>query len=100
MDPIDTLPETWSKIAAIEIVRIEAEMERELCPLHPLYDLVGHCVGRRDGEDDFLFYFPTHPKPVVVVHLTWSREETSDFPSATFFTSAEDFSQNWRRIFD
>jgi hypothetical protein len=97
---MDTLPETWVKVAAAEAARFEAELRREVCSLHPLFGVAGRCIARREGRDDFLFSFPSHSKQIAVVHLTWANEKTADFPWTTFFESAEEFLLNWKRIFE
>jgi hypothetical protein len=100
MHALDTLPETWAKVADAEARRLEAELKREVCSLHPLFGLTVVCIARREGRDDFLFSLPTHSKPLAVIHLTWSKEKTTDFPWTTLFESAEDFTANWKRIFE
>ncbi len=100
MHAIDTLPETWLKVAADEASRLGAELKREVCSLHPLFGIGAVCIARREGRDDFLFSLPSHSKPIAVVHLTWSKEKAADFPWTTFFDSAEDFTANWKRIFE
>ena len=97
---IDTLPESWTKITDAEARQFEAELKTEVCSLHPLFGVPGQCLARRERRDDFLFSFPSHSRPMAVVHLTWSKEKTADFPWTTFFDSAEDFTTNWRRIFE
>ena len=96
----DTLPETWTKLPEGEARRFEAELKKEVSSLHPLFGVAGQCLARREGRDDFLFSFPEHSHPIAVVHLTWSKEKTADFPWTTFFASADDFTSNWRRIFE
>jgi hypothetical protein len=100
MTALDTVPETWARVTDSEARRLEAELKREVCSLHPLFNFSAVCVARRGGRDDFLFFLPAHSKPFAVIHLTWSEEKTADFPWTTLFESAEDFAANWRRIFE
>ena len=97
---MQTLPDGWLEVSDKEAAGFEAELKKEVCALHPLHEQQARCIGRRKDRDDFLFLFPGSARPVAVVHLTWSIEKTADFPWTTFFESEEDFSQNWRRIFE
>jgi hypothetical protein len=100
MHASDTLPDTWVRVDASEASRFEAELAREVCSLHPLFGITARCIARRERRDDFLFSFAAYSKPFAVVHLTWAKETTVDFPWTTFFESAEDFFMNWRREFE
>jgi hypothetical protein len=100
MNLVDALPKTWTKVGCFQAVRLHAELKRELSSLHPLFGVKAICIARREGRDDFLFSLQSHSKRVAVVHFTWSKEKTADFPWTTFFNSAEDFIANWHRIFE
>lgn len=96
----ETLPEGWFKVESADARKFEAELKREACSLHPLFGLKSQCIARRDDRDDFLFFCPEHSHTIAVVHLTWSKEKTADFPWTTFFEDGDDFIANWGRIFE
>ncbi|MBL8099125.1 MAG: hypothetical protein JNK81_08070 [Anaerolineales bacterium] len=73
---------------------LEKELAREVSPKHPLYKIEAIAVGRRQDNDDVLFFFPNHNPPLAVVHLTWNPESSSEFPSHHFFDSIDDFIEN------
>ena len=76
------------------------ELSSEACPEHELYGLVGKAIARKDGRDDFLFYFNSTTSPLYVIHLTWRKESSPHWSSITPFESKEDFIETWERIYD
>src|SRR4051794_21850508 len=74
-----TLPDSWFAVSENEAAGFEAELKKEVCPLHPLHGLRASCLARRKDRDDFLFSFPCSTPSLAVVHLTWSVEKTSDY---------------------
>ena len=77
----------------VSLPGIEAELENEVGPAHPLFGRKAVCVGRRDDRDDVLFFLPSNSPPLAVVHLTWSRrtEENPVWPHTTFYSSLSDW---------
>lgn len=72
---------------------LEAELEKEISPRHPLSGQRAVSVGRRDDCDDVLFFLPDYPYPLAVVHLTWTgeREKNPEWPHTTFYSSLDDW---------
>jgi hypothetical protein len=72
---------------------LEAELEKEISPVHPLFGRKAIAVGRRGDCDDVLFFLPDHTFPLAVVHLTWSgrREKSAAWPHTTFYASLDDW---------
>jgi hypothetical protein len=94
------LPDGWFPVSESEAGLFATELKKEMSPAHPLNDVAAVCLARRKDRDDYLFQVPLIDKTHVVVHLTWSKENSADFPWTTFFRNEDDFIQNWRRIFD
>jgi hypothetical protein len=64
---------------------------------HPLHDARAIAVGVRVDQDDVLFLLPDLPKPLAVVHLTYSSAPDEDadsaakLPHTTFYVSLDDW---------
>jgi len=69
----------------------EAELHRELIAGHPLFGVRAIAVGRRCDCDDVLFLLSEHSSPLAVVHLTWQRETTPDWPHTELYASLADW---------
>lgn len=72
---------------------LETELGREASARHPLFGVKAIAVARGDG-DDVLFYLPDYSSPLAMVHLTWQKESTAEFPHTVFYSSPEDFVEN------
>lgn len=94
------LPPEWIEISAEEALGLENELAREVCSEHILANVPAKCIARRDGRDDFLFRVTSDNAAYAVVHLTWSKESSPDWPWAKLFSDIDDFKSNWRRILD
>jgi len=70
---------------------LEAELVREISAGHPLHNVKAISVGRRTDSDDVLFFLPEHSQPLVVVHLTWTKEFSAKWPWAVFYSSVDDW---------
>ena len=83
--------EPWRPTAA----GLEAELEKEVGPAHPLFGRQAISVGRRDDRDDVLFFLPDNPYPLAVVHLTWAaiRENSPEWPHTTFYSSLDEWAE-------
>lgn len=53
---------------------LEAQLERELGPDHPLHRVGARAIARRQDNDDVLFALDAGPAEFAVVHLTWARD--------------------------
>lgn len=92
------LPPDWRHATPEEKIAMENELKLELDKDHVLYDKKCETVARRGSfSDDVLFLVPSQPKPFAVVHLTWAsrREEDPTFPSTIFYSSNQDFIDNY-----
>jgi hypothetical protein len=78
---------------------LEAELEKEIGSMHPLFGRKAISVGRRDDCDDVLFFLPDNPAPLAVVHLIWTgaTEMKSQFPHTTFYSSLDDWIERCMR---
>ncbi len=71
----------------------EKELRREVSRRHPLYRRAAAAIGRRVDNDDVLFEVEDGTRRCAVVHLTWRRERSAEWPWTTFFDDLE----SWRR---
>ena len=94
------LPEDWYLLDSNQSEKMSLELSRETCDAHKLHGLKSRALARKDGRDDFLFEIEGAPYPLYIVHLTWSKETSPDWPWITAFESKEDFIENWRKIYD
>ncbi|KUM53569.1 hypothetical protein [Rheinheimera sp. EpRS3] len=94
------LPEGWCLLDSNQSMKMSLELGRETCETHKLHGLNSKALARKDGRDDFLFKIEGAPRPLYVVHLTWSKETSPDWPWITEFGSKTDFIENWRKIYD
>jgi hypothetical protein len=70
---------------------LEKELAREVCSEHPLYQIEAIAVGKRQDNDDVLFFLPHYQSPLAVIHLTWNVESNPKFPHVRYFNSIDDF---------
>ena len=84
--------EPWSPRSA----GLEIELEKEIGNGHPLHGKEAIAVGRRNDQDDVLFFLPNNSQPLAVVHLTWkgSTEQSPEWPRTKFYSSLEDWIQH------
>ena len=73
---------------------LERELESEVSPKHPLFQIEAVAVARRKDTDDVLFFLPKNTPSLAVVHLTWRKETSDEWPFTCFYSSLEDFIQN------
>lgn len=81
----------WTPIASEdERNALEAELSRELAPMHPLYQNMALPLAKRLDCDDVAFVLARGR--IAIVHLTWSSAEEPDgFPLFTVYDSHERF---------
>jgi hypothetical protein len=83
-EPWYALREDWARKA-------EAELRREVCSEHALFDRNAIAIGQRQDCDDFLFFLGDTPPSYAVVHLTYQHETRPDWPQTEFFDSLDDW---------
>jgi hypothetical protein len=72
------------------------ELQREVAPAHPLYQVACRAVGRNQDDPNEFLFVTTHPRmALAVVHLTWSKENRPDFPWVMGYESWDAFRQAW-----
>jgi len=81
----------WLEPWAATSPGLEAELKREVGKRHPLFGREAVAVGRRFDCDDVLFYLPNSSPPLAVVHLTWRREVSTEFPWTIFYRCVQDW---------
>ena len=77
-----------------------AELKREACEKHLLYNQPLTVVARRMDCDDVLFKFGAPSEKFAVVHLTYRREVEVNptFPRTRVYSTFEDFAENKMKI--
>jgi hypothetical protein len=99
-------PYPWRPLADPELVppfheglrafTLEAELQREVCPGHPLYRVECRAVARNvEDIDEFIFATAKPQMPVAFVHLTWAVERSPAFPFPVAYPSWEAFRSSW-----
>lgn len=71
---------------------LEKELLREISPGHKLQGVSLRAVGRRTDSDDVLFELKNFDYQCAVVHLTWRKETSADWPFTVLFETFE----QWR----
>lgn len=92
MTPFEFLP-PWMSIPEGGPRTLADELKRELAPGHPLSGVTARAIARRKDNDDVLFELVSAEKPLAVVHLTWRKEDSPDWPYTTFYGGWDDWAQ-------
>ena len=80
--------EPWDKSDETQLVD---ELSREMCIEHILWNLPLYIIGRRADCDDVLFGLNDGSGRVAVVHLTYRRESSPQWPKVEMFSNISDF---------
>lgn len=96
-DKSNPLPENWTCVDPASGRRLVAELQREVCAKHVLFQRHVRAVGRSALRDDVLFASLEGDGVVYVVHLTWDRESDPEWPFTTRFESIGHFFRRWPR---
>lgn len=70
------------------------ELNREVCPGHPLHGAQTRALARRIDQNDVLFELLEPERRVAVVHLTWKRENDPRWPHAVLLPDLD----NWANL--
>jgi hypothetical protein len=84
----------WEKCSA----GLETELSREISKTHILYGVEAISIARRIDNDDVLFFLPKNKKPFAVVHLTYSYENSTYFPSTRLFSSLNEWIEECMKV--
>ncbi len=80
-DPWWLMPKSMSE-------NLNKELTKELSPSHQLYGKFAVAVARRTDNDDVIFWIDELNK-YAVIHLTYSKETSSEFPITTLYMLSE-----------
>jgi hypothetical protein len=84
-----TLPNTpWWVITHRMAESLTKELIRELSPNHLLFGKEAVAVARRQDNDDVV-YWVNELNKYAIVHLTYTKENSSEFPKTQLFTLQE-----------
>jgi hypothetical protein len=84
------LPSGWFSVQPTTAGQLEAELRRELCAAHPLFNLPVRAIARRGDRDEVLFRSACDDR-VFVVHLTWSEENDPRWPATFEYANHQNF---------
>jgi hypothetical protein len=84
-----TFVEPWRPVEKEKSEQFVAELRREMCPGHALYGLAVSTVAQRDDRDDFLFSLDDGSSRIAVVHLTFQKETSPEWPSTVIWPNVE-----------
>ena len=79
----------WWPVPSEHDARTVAELQREIPAGHVLFGRTFQTVGRRQDNDDVLFYLGESAPQFAVVHLTYARESLPEWPKTTLFDTLE-----------
>ena len=80
--------EPWWVVDESKAEFLNKELKKELSPNHLLYGKKAVAVASRFDCDDVVYWISELEK-YAVVHLTWSKETSSQFPNTKLFTLSE-----------
>lgn len=86
--------EPFHKITEDQEVIFNRELTREIGLGHILFGKEFRCIAKRLDCDDCLFYLP-QSEEYALVHLTWTKGESPEFPNTEIFTSYKDLLDHW-----
>lgn len=69
----------------------ELELYKEVAACHALYGKKVKAVARRCDRDDFLFELEGCPYKYALVHLTWNKETTPQYPHTVLYRDIEEW---------
>jgi hypothetical protein len=88
----------WMQYPSDSAESLESELRNEMCPGHVLFERAFVAIGWRRGVDDFLFYLGDTSPRFAVVHLTWRKESSPDWPHTKLFETLDDWIQQGMAI--
>ena len=84
-------PVGWQALHYDDIPKFTRELNREVGKQHVLYKTPACALGRKSNSDDFLFQVETNEHQFAAVHLTWSKENETDWPHTQLYSQLEDW---------
>ncbi|MBM6619199.1 hypothetical protein JR050_16170 [Bacillus sp. RD4P76] len=82
------MDEPWWLIDSKMSATLDEELKKEISPDHILFGLKAEAVARREDNDDVVYWISEIQK-YAVVHLTYSKEASNEFPLTNLFTLSE-----------
>jgi hypothetical protein len=80
--------------------QLEAELRREVCQGHVLFEIPVSPVARRQDCDDVLFALDDGTGRFAMVHLTYSKGHDPTWPICAMFESWEHWSRTMKADHD
>lgn len=90
MDVYSLLKDPWETIEGHTVTSLNDELKRELSNKHPLSGNMLIAIARSFACDDVL-YKDRNSHHYYLVHLTWAKENNSEYPKYKTFHTFEDF---------
>jgi hypothetical protein len=82
------MEEPWWMITNSMAESLTNQLIKELSPSHILYGKKAVAVARRQDNDDVVYWISELDK-YAIVHLTYSKENSSEFPKTQLFKLRE-----------
>ncbi|CAG9607661.1 hypothetical protein [Pseudoneobacillus rhizosphaerae] len=82
------MAEPWWVIFSNFAESLTIELKKELSPSHILYGKNAVAVARRQDNDDVVYWI-NELNQYAIVHLTYTKENRSEYPKTQFFTLME-----------
>lgn len=99
MDIYSLLKDPWGTVGGRTVTSLNTELKREIPNKHPLSDRMLNAVARSFACDDVL-YKDENSQHYYLVHLTWAKENNSEYPKYKIFHTFEDFIKYCRDTFE
>ncbi|WCN37019.1 hypothetical protein [Aneurinibacillus uraniidurans] len=90
MDIQSLLKEPWVSVKEQSALSLNDELKREINQYHPLACKLLNAIARSESCDDVL-YQDKENHLYYLVHLTWAKEQSSQYPVFKIFFELEDF---------
>jgi hypothetical protein len=95
------LPLGWFLLEDTTARGFEAELARELPPVHYLKGVPVQAIAKDDASDDALFRHTDESDHWSVVHLTWiGKQEQGHFPAVAFTGTFAEFQKAYESTGD
>jgi hypothetical protein len=82
------MAEPWWVISNNIAESLTIELKKELTPSHILYGKKAVAVARRQDNDDVVYWI-NELNQYAIVHLTYTKENSSQYPKTQLFTLRE-----------
>ncbi|NRF96321.1 hypothetical protein HQN89_36870 [Paenibacillus frigoriresistens] len=98
MEIYSLLKDPWVTVEGQTVLSLIDELKRELTSHHQLSGKMLNAVAQSEACDDVL-YQDKESKQYYLVHLTWAKEKSIEYPKYKVFINLEDFIKYCKETF-